>query len=93
MKHPTYVVRRATHESERFDPVRLHGSVFRACMAVRTLEGESHDTAEMVCKQMIDWLDDKTEVSSADIRRKTSQFLSAYQPDAAYLYSQQGLII
>ncbi len=88
-----YVVRHSTHQSERFDPVRLHGSILHACMAVRTLEGEAHDTAELVCKHVIEWLHDKTEVSTADIQRITGQYLQTYHPEAAYLYEQQGLIL
>jgi hypothetical protein len=74
----TYVVREHTHDSDEFDPVKLHGSVLRACMAVRTFEGEAHAIAERVCKHVIDWLADKTEVSSRDIRRITAQHIATY---------------
>ncbi len=89
----TYVVKQGTHDSEQFDPVKLHGSILGSCMTVRTFEGESHDIAERVCKHVIDWLDDKTEVSSSDIQRVAANSLATYHTDASYMYEQQGLII
>ena len=89
----TYVVREHTHDSDEFDPVKLHGSVLRACMAVRTFEGEAHAIAERVCKHVIDWLEEKTEVTSADIQRVASEFLATYHPEAAYMYKQHNLIL
>lgn len=88
-----YVVQHNTHDSEAFDPIRLHGSILRASMAVRAFEGEAHDIAERVCTHVIDWLEHKTEVSTEDIRRVASKHLSVYHPDVAYMYEQQGVMI
>lgn len=88
-----YIVKHQTHESEAFDAVRLHGSILRACMAVRAFEGEAHEVAERVCKHVIHWLENKVEVSSEDIRRVSSQRLSLYHPEAAYMYEQEGFIL
>lgn len=89
----TYVVKHQTHDSEVFDPVKLHGSILEACYGVRAFEGEAHDAAERVCKHVIDWLEDKTEVSSQDIHRTAARYLTTYHPEAAYLYEQQGMIL
>lgn len=88
-----YVVKKLTHDSESFDPVRLHSSILRACMAVRAFEGEAHEVSERVCKHVIDWLEVKTEVSSDDIRRISSKYLAVYHPEAAYMYEHEGLIL
>lgn len=88
-----YVVKNGTHDSELFDPLKLHASILSACMAVRAFEGEAHATAEQVCKHVIDWLTDKTEVTTHDIRRVTTEHLSAYHLDAAYIYDQQNMIV
>ncbi len=87
-----YVIKRGTHNSEVFDPVKLHQSVSAACLSVRALDGEAHMVAERVCKHIIDWLMTKTEVTSADIRRVASKYLSIYHPEAAYLYEHHRLI-
>lgn len=88
-----YVVKGGRHDSEAFDPVKLHSSIVAACLAVRAFEGEAHDAAEHVCRHVIDWLEEKTEVTSADIRRVASEFLATYHPEAAYMYEQHKLIL
>ena len=82
----SFVVKRGTHNSEAFDPLKLHQSIVAACLSVRALEGEAHTTAERVVRHVISWLMNKTEVTSADIRRVASQHLDVYHPEAAYLY-------
>lgn len=87
-----YVVKRGSHDSELFDPLKLHQSVVAACLSVRAFEGEAHVTAERVCRHVIAWLMTKTEVTSADIRRVASQHLRQYHPEAAYLYEHHQLV-
>ena len=88
-----YVVKKGTHSSELFDPLKLHASVLAACRTVRAFEGEAHDTAEHVCRHVIDWLEDKTEVTTEDIRRVASGHLATYHPEASYMYEQHRMII
>lgn len=87
-----YVFKRQTGLSEQFDPVKLHASVVAACRSVRAPEGEAHVTAEYVVQQVIDWLVQKTEVTSGDIRRIAGTSLSKYQPEAGYLYEHHEMI-
>jgi len=88
----THVIKRKTHEPEKFDPLKLHSSIVAACLAVRTLEGEAHTTAERVCQHVIDWLTTKSEVTSADVRRVAASHLANYHADAAYMYEHHPLI-
>lgn len=88
-----YVVQQGTHTSELFSPLRLHASIVSACLSVRAHEGEAHDAARHVCSQMIDWLIGKREVTSTDVRKRASRLLEAYHPDAAYIYSQERLML
>lgn len=89
----TYVIHPRPNQSEVFDPIKLHSSIVDACLAVRAYEGEAHDTAERVCRNVIDWLAPKTEVTSSDIRRVASKHLATYQPEAAYIYQQVGVMV
>lgn len=83
----SYVVKSGgLHESEIFDPLKLHGSLMAACLAVRSLEGEAHMTAQKITERVIDWLDNKTEVTTDDVRRIAASSLQTYQPEAAYMY-------
>lgn len=88
----SYVVKRGTHNSETFDPLKLHQSIVAACLSVRALEGEAHTTAEQVVRHVISWLMNKTEVTTADIRRIASAHLRTYHPEAAYLYEHHKLV-
>ncbi len=87
-----HVIKRGRHDSEAFDPLKLHQSIMAACLSVRSLEGEAHLTAQRVCRHVIDWLMNKDEVTSEDIRRVASKHLTTYQPEAAYLYEQHRMI-
>ena len=83
----SYVVKSGgLHESEIFDPLKLHGSLMAACLAVRALEGEAHMVAQNITEKVIDWLDNKTEVTTDDVRRVAASRLQTYQPEAAYIY-------
>lgn len=81
------------HESEIFDPLKLHDSLAQACLAVRSLEGEAHMVAQRVCEKVIDWLETKTEVTSDDVRRVATNNLQIYQPEAAYIYESYKHIV
>lgn len=85
--------RKNIHESERFEPVKLHQSITAACLAVRAYEGEAHMTAQKVCEKVIEWLETKTEVTSQDVRRIATTHLSLYKPEAAYLYQNYGAMV
>lgn len=87
-----YVIKRGSHDSEAFDPLKLHQSIVAACLSVRAFEGEAHATAERVCRSVIAWLMTKNEVTSADIRRVASAHLTRYHPEAAYLYEHHQLV-
>lgn len=80
-------------ESQLFDPLRLHQSIVAACMAVRSYEGEAHETAKHVCEKVIDWLAPKDEVTSGDIRRIAAKHLSVYHPEAAYIYQNLEMMV
>lgn len=90
----TYVVKSGgLHESEIFDPLKLHSSLIAACLAVRAFEGEAHMVAQKVCEKVIDWLETKTEVTSDDVRRIAATNLQTYQPEAAYVYESYKHIV
>lgn len=90
----SYVVKSGgLHESEKFDPVKLHSSLTAACFSVRAFEGEAHMIAQKVCEKVMDWLESKTEVTSEDIRRIAASNLQIYQPEAAYIYEGYKQIV
>lgn len=79
--------------TETFERHKLHASVLAACLSVRTPEGEAETTTHKVCEAVLAWLDTRPEVTSSDLRRKASDTLQTFHPEAAYLYQHHRLII
>ncbi|HEX8389845.1 MAG TPA: hypothetical protein VF597_00280 [Candidatus Saccharimonadales bacterium] len=89
----SFVVKHGRHDSEAFDPLKLHSSLAAACLSTRAYEGAADLTAQRVCRHVIDWLMGRTEVTTADIRRVAAEHLARYDEDAAYLYEQHGVMV
>ena len=87
------VKRQGRRPSERFDQKKLHASVYAACLSVRSPEGHAHETAKRVCTLVISWCDNKSEITSADIRRQAAKALETFHPEAAYLYQHHRVIL
>lgn len=87
----THVVKRKGH-SELFAHHKLAASIHASCLSVRTPIGEAEVTAQRVVKDIIPWLEQKIEVTSADVRRKATEYLQVYNPDAAYMYEQYRVV-
>lgn len=88
-----YVIKRGRRESQEYDREKLFRSIVGTCRSVRTPEGEADDTAQAVCDDVAGWLEDKTEVTSLDIRHQAAKTLRKLNIDAAYYYEQQKQII
>ncbi len=79
--------------TEAFIPDKLYASVRAACLSVRSPEGEAEMTAKTVCDAVMKWLEQKPEVTSHDLRRKATETLQKYHPEAAYLYKHHRLVM
>lgn len=82
---PSVIVKK-DRRLEDYTRHKLGRSIAAACLSVRTPEGEADTTAREVCRRVEAWLAHKPEVTSADIRRKATEALLAYNPEAAYMY-------
>lgn len=85
-----YFIVKRNRNVEAYDSTKLARSLAAACLSVRTPEGQAKDTAKVVCRHVEAWLTKKTEVTSADIRRKAAEALLAHNPDAAYMYKKDA---
>jgi len=65
----------------------LAHSIHQACLNATGYIGEAELTAQHVCKEVEEWLENKYEVTSADIRRIATRALRKYNPQAAYEYA------
>lgn len=88
MKH---IVKR-NNRSETYDERKLYASIYASCLSVREPENAAELIAEKVCGDVGEWLQHKSEVSSADIRKEASTFLETLNPNAAFLYQHHRII-
>jgi hypothetical protein len=87
------IVKRRVGHLESYDERKLYASVYASCLSVRTPVGAAELTAERVCFDVLTWLKDKTEITSADIRRVAGEHLEAYHHDAAYFYKNHRYLM
>ena len=87
------VKRSGKRPSETFSRDKLHASIYATCLSVRSLDGHAKDTADHVCNIVLSWADNKSEVTTADIRHAATAALDKVHPDAAYLYKHHKQII
>jgi len=80
-----HIVKRAGH-SEPYVEAKLHESIELAALSVRALEGEAELLAERVSSAVTDWVHDKIEVTSLDVRMVASRLIGELHTDAAYAY-------
>ena len=80
-------------ETEKYINDKLHRSIVAACLSVHTPEGQAKMNADIVCETVIEWLMDKNEVTSHDIRIVAARKLKIFNPEAAYLYEQNKITI
>lgn len=93
MPHITIIKRDGTRPTEQFSDAKLHGSIYAACLSVRTSEGEAHRIASDVLTTAKHWCQDHPEVTSHDLRRVATKHLSLFHPEAAYLYQHHRLVL
>lgn len=83
----TYVVKSGSHKHpELFSRDKLHASIVSACLSSGTPTGHAESITRRVVDEVVVWLENRPEVTSADIRRIAARYLKTYHPDASYLY-------
>ena len=86
---PVHIVKRNSHghhPTEHFDPEKMHKSLVAACLSCGVPAGHAESIGRHITEEVENWLKDKPEVTSADLRRTATHFLKTHHPDAAYLY-------
>ena len=83
-----HIVKRGGH-TEPYDEKKFYASVFSACFALREPSPTCELVAGKVTSELNEWIKDKHEVTSDDLRRKASEFLEFYNSDAAHIFKHQ----
>lgn len=92
--HPVHVVKNGRNKRpEAFSEDKLHRSIVAACASSGTPVGQAESIARRVVSDVHEWLENRPEVTSADIRRVAARYLKTYHPDASYLYEHHRSIL
>ena len=90
----TYVVKNSHHKHpELFDREKLHKSIVAACLSSGAPAGHAESMARRVTEDVIEWLEQRPEVTSNDLRRIAAHRLRTYHPDASYVYEHHRWIV
>lgn len=90
----THIVkRRGARQYESFSREKLEKSIIAACLSVHAVEGSAQTAATAVGNSVEEWLAQRPEVTSEDIRRVAARALEFHNPDAAYYYAQHKHIL
>lgn len=87
------VKRGGQRPSEAFERKKLYDSIVAACLSAGALQGQAESIARSITGSVLDWLEDRPEVTSHDLRRVAGRHLRTHHPDAAYLYEQHRTIL
>lgn len=86
---PVHIIKRSHpghHRSEHFQPEKMHKSIVAACLSCSVPAGHADSIARRITDEVEDWLKDRPEVTSDDLRRTATHYLRTHHPDAAYIY-------
>lgn len=76
-----------------YDHSLLHDSIVDICHSVGAAEGAAKSAANFVLDHVHAWLDNKSEVTSHDLRRIAGDHLEQFLPEAGYLYKHYHSIV
>ncbi|MGY4893676.1 MAG: hypothetical protein ACO1N2_03225 [Candidatus Saccharimonadota bacterium] len=83
----THVVKNGgRRHPEVFSAEKLHKSIVGALLSSGGPSGHAESIARRVVGDVSTWLENRPEVTSADLRRVAARSLKTYHPDASYLY-------
>lgn len=82
MKH---VVKRKGHK-EDFDDRKVYASVYAAALNSHYDEVSAENVAALIADHMEDWLHDRAEVKSSEIRKEIINTLNDIDEDVALMY-------
>lgn len=87
------VKRGGRRPTESYERAKLERSIRAALRSVKTPDGQSEDTARAVCDIVDQWLESRREVTSDDLRRKATDALNPFHPEAAFIYKNFKIIM
>ena len=84
--NPRIVVKRHGH-AQGFDEKKVYASVYSAALNSHFTEEESENLANKILEKVLEWINDKTHVSSGEIKKQIIENLNLMkEEDVAHMY-------
>jgi transcriptional regulator NrdR family protein len=80
-----HIIKRRGHLQE-FDERKIYASVYAACLVARTDEEMAEATANLVVKQLKEWIITKSHLTSHEILKKVIEELDQLNKEASFIY-------
>lgn len=82
----THIVKRKGHKQE-FDERKVYASVYAACLSAHLEKEEAETIANLVGREIKNWITGKEQVNSDEIFKQISEELMTLNKDAAFMYT------
>lgn len=86
------VKRDGTRPTEAYERAKLERSIRAALQSLNTPSGQADDTCRAVCDIVEQWLSERSEVTSHDLRRQAANALATFHPDGAFIYQRHKVM-
>lgn len=73
-------------QNQDFDERKLYASVYAACLSAHEHPEGAEATANLVCREIKNWMKDKDDVTSDQIFEEAARELKHLNKDAALMY-------
>lgn len=80
------IITKEDGRQQPYEKNKIEKSIKKSCLAVNSSLGEAEKYSELIAKEIDKWLKSKSEVTTTDLRARSSKELKRYHPEAAYFY-------
>ena len=87
MNNDSITVIKQNGKQQAYSSDKIERSIKNSCLAVNSTIGEAEKYAELINQKLDKWLKTKNEITTEDLRIKSSNELARYHPEAAYFYA------
>lgn len=82
----THIVKRHGHK-QHFDERKIYASVFAACKSSHVSDEEAESIANLVAREVKNWIEGRDEVTSAEVFKQAGEELEHLNKEAAFMYT------
>ncbi len=81
------------NNEQEFKPAELQQDLYNSAKAIGIPEGSAKEIARRVTRNVVEWVEQRSIITSDDLNRKIAKEAQKYNDDLAYVYQIRGTII